>query len=76
MGKVNTYFEQVPLVIAKQVANEEARLWKGRLVMCAICGSPVELEQCKSDENGDAVHDKCYFAKVTAATKPRPSKSA
>jgi len=76
MGKVNTYFEQVPLVIAKRVAYEEAQLWKGRLVTCAICGTPVELENCKIDEVGDAVHDKCYLAKVTAGAKPRRFKSA
>jgi hypothetical protein len=36
-----------------------------------------ELEQCKTDENGDAVHADCYLAKVTRTIRPlaRRSKS-
>lgn len=68
MGK--TYFEQVPLELAKQVAlREDAGLSSARPVLCVICGVPTELERCKIDEAGEAVHDKCYFAKVKPPAK-------
>jgi hypothetical protein len=65
MGKGHTYFEQVPIAVAKQVAQAEAQSFR-RMVACAICGLRVELEQCKIDEHGDAVHDKCYLASMMA----------
>ena len=70
MQKAKTYFDQVPLSVAKDVAiREDAGLSNPRVVLCVICGAPIELEQCKIDEKGEAVHDKCYLAKV----KPRAS---
>jgi hypothetical protein len=66
MGKGHTYFEQVPIAVAKQVAQAEAQLCGGRMIACVICGLRVELEQCKIDEHGDAVHDKCYLASMIA----------
>ena len=65
MGKGNTHFEQVPVAVAKQVAQAESQSPR-RMVACAICGLRVELEQCKIDEHGDAVHDKCYLASMIA----------
>jgi hypothetical protein len=35
---------------------------------CWICGHAVDLETCKSDEHGMAVHENCYVLKV-ALTK-------
>ena len=29
-------------------------------LLCQLCGGPVALESCKTDENGKAVHDECY----------------
>jgi len=34
-------------------------------VPCSICGVPVRLDQCKIDENGLAVHARCYVEKVS-----------
>jgi len=31
---------------------------------CWICGNPVALEECKTDEDGQAVHELCYVEKV------------
>ena len=31
---------------------------------CWICRKPVELESCKIDEHGQAVHEDCYLAKL------------
>jgi hypothetical protein len=31
---------------------------------CPICGHPVPLEECKTDECGRAVHGDCYAIKV------------
>jgi hypothetical protein len=76
MGKANTYFEQVPLAVAIQVAQAEARSSNNGMARCAICGAPIELERCKIDEDGDAVHDKCYLTKINSAAKLPRSRSA
>ena len=34
------------------------------LPVCYICGDSVPLEDCKTDENGNAVHEKCYLVRV------------
>lgn len=65
MQKAKTYFEQVPVSVARHVASQKVGSSSGtRLVLCTICGMPMELEHCKIDEKGAAVHDKCYMAKV------------
>jgi hypothetical protein len=35
------------------------------IILCFICEQPCFLEECKIDEVGNAVHEKCYTAKVT-----------
>ena len=42
---------------------------------CWICGLPVRLESCATDEQGKAVHEKCYFVRTTLEFLTR-SKSA
>ena len=74
MGKGHTYFEQVPIAVARQVAEAEAELSRGRMIPCAICGLRVELEHCKINENGGPVHDKCYLASMIAPTRQRHSR--
>jgi len=59
-----THFEQIPVAVAKQIAEKEAVLSRTQSVSCAICKAPVELERCKIDELGDAVHEACYIAKL------------
>jgi hypothetical protein len=39
--------------------------------ICWICGKAVPLEECKVDEHGLAVHEKCYVAKL-ALEAPLP----
>jgi hypothetical protein len=34
--------------------------------ICWMCGKPVSLETCKTDQHGKAVHEQCYVAKVKA----------
>lgn len=34
---------------------------------CWICGNVVDLETCKSDEQGMAVHEDCYITRITLA---------
>jgi len=65
MKKLKTHFEQVPIAVAMKVAREEALSSPTRYASCAICDAPVELERCKTDETGRAVHANCYVAKVT-----------
>lgn len=72
MGKaklrsVATEFEQVPLELAKRVAERETPLSRLGRATCAVCGMPVKLEECKTDEDGEAVHAACYVAKIAAA---------
>jgi hypothetical protein len=63
MADFITRFEQVPISVAKAVGRKEMRpqLYSTR---CALCGDPVSLEDCKTDENGAAVHDACYIAEM------------
>ena len=35
-------------------------------ILCAICACPVLLEQAKTDERGQAVHENCYVLKLLA----------
>lgn len=35
-----------------------------RLIHCPICNEPVSLERCKTDENGRAIHERCYVGKL------------
>lgn len=37
---------------------------------CALCNKLVKLETSKTDEDGRAVHEECYFAKLSG--KPLP----
>ena len=37
---------------------------------CAICEQPVNLEESKTDEHGNAVHENCYVWTVELK-KPR-----
>lgn len=37
---------------------------------CRICGDVVELETCKTDEHGIAVHEGCYVAAIVLASDP------
>lgn len=38
----------------------------------AICGKPCDLESCKADGNGQAVHGECLVHKLAATTFPTP----
>ena len=74
MGKAKTYFEQVPLTVAKRIAQVETKVSVTGIVPCAICGLRVELEQCKVNEDGQAVHEKCYFASMMSPPDLRRSR--
>ena len=32
--------------------------------LCPICNKPVDLQTCKTDHNGEAVHEDCYYLRV------------
>lgn len=59
-----TIFEQVPIALAKTIARRESGATAAGLASCALCGNPVELERCKINEDGKAVHDICYLTIV------------
>jgi hypothetical protein len=62
MAKTKTHYEQVPVTLAKEIIARQLEAPRAFLVTCGICGTPVELEDCKIDERGDAVHEKCYVS--------------
>lgn len=39
------------------------------LYFCWMCGKLVELETCKTDEHGMAVHENCYASKIVQQGK-------
>jgi hypothetical protein len=41
---------------------------------CWICGKPVVLETCKTDEHGNSVHEECQFLRVALAKPPKSVK--
>src|SRR5215472_11049585 len=48
---------------------------------CWICGNAVDLQTCKTDEYGMAVHENCYVAKLALSSETnrlsnRPSRSS
>jgi hypothetical protein len=36
---------------------------------CPICSRPVLLTNCKTDEEGRAVHEECYLKKIAQGGK-------
>jgi hypothetical protein len=47
-------------------SKNQAQQLATREVACRICSAPVPLDQCKIDEDGLAVHARCYVEKVSA----------
>ena len=39
---------------------------------CPICNQPINLLTAKTDEDGHAVHDECYLAKISGTVLPKP----
>ena len=35
-----------------------------RVPVCPICNQPVWLNEAKTDEDGQAIHEGCYVAKI------------
>ncbi len=35
---------------------------KTATVVCWMCGKPIPLEKCKTDDHGHVVHEHCYVA--------------
>jgi len=63
IAKPKTYFEQVPLELAKKAVNEASA--DSAPILCGLCTKPVALENCKIDEVGRAVHEDCYFRNLS-----------
>jgi hypothetical protein len=67
-------FEQIPVELAKKIAQLEIQRATAGFASCAICGDPVELEKCKTNEFGKAVHQNCYVNSLKQpATRAVPS---
>jgi len=46
------------------------------LPLCRICGKPVAIETCKTDEAGRAVHEECYVVEFASEQATRVQKKA
>lgn len=44
--------------------------------LCWICGNTVDLQICKVDEHGMAVHGECHFLRVALASESMLRKPA
>lgn len=64
--KIN--FERIPVELAKRIADQE-RERATAFASCVLCGDPIELEYCKTDEYGKAVHQNCYVSSLKSSTK-------
>jgi hypothetical protein len=64
MNRPTTFFEQVPLALVKKLTQEKSWSSAANIVSCVICGTSVELEHCKINEDGRAVHENCYIEKL------------
>lgn len=69
MPKQRMHFEQVPLESIKNLMSSSTAKPQAFGALCNLCGSPVVMESCKSDECGRAVHESCYVASLE---RPRP----
>lgn len=74
MSNAKTFFEQVPIELARKAAREAASCSKSGQIPCVLCGSPISLEDCKFDERGGPVHDNCYIEKLSRTAHPDGSK--
>jgi hypothetical protein len=43
--------------------------------MCSLCSKPVSLEDDKTDEKGQPVHEDCYINKLSAPPMKSRSKN-
>jgi len=41
-----------------------------RAPICSVCRQPVPLNDAKTDEDGSAIHEDCYIAKLRMANPP------
>lgn len=71
MAKAKTFFEQVPLALVLQIAARQDGHGPSAPVLCGICGAPVELECCKINEFGQAVHGKCYVTRIAGPSQSK-----
>jgi hypothetical protein len=45
--------------------------------LCPLCNKPVALENAKTDENGQPIHEDCYIRTLATATeKASPERRA
>ena len=44
--------------------------------LCWLCGKNVDLNSCKIDEYGKAVHEACYAVRLALEGHPRTSRAA
>jgi hypothetical protein len=69
VAKPKTFFEQVPLEIAKKAIREYGP--GAPPIVCGLCAKSIALENCKIDENGRAVHEDCYFYTLSSRNLKR-----
>jgi len=66
MKKAKMNFEQVSLDVVKNLVAGRFDSTASGSLTCRICGNPLQLEDCKADEMGRAVHGPCYLSTLVA----------
>ena len=49
---------------ADQFVSEKIPNRKFSPLLCRICGQPLAVEACKTDDGGKAIHEDCYVLKL------------
>lgn len=44
---------------------------KTRFPLCVICNEPVDIKMAKTDGDGEAVHEDCYYARSNPSRSPQ-----
>lgn len=70
-----TTFEQIPIEEARRIAARESSASLTVTPHCAICGNPVPLQDCKTDDRGKAVHERCYVTVLIGTSRPQSQRS-
>ena len=42
----------------------DSKLFSARAPICLVCNQPVRLDNAKTDEDGNAIHEDCYLIKL------------
>lgn len=67
LNRLLTPIKIVPKTIQARgnTRRELAQMGISQSITCCICGRAVRIEDCKFEEHGQAVHERCYAGKIS-----------